>query len=155
MDKIWYRNPSKSEVICRCGGDEKTECPRRTDKSWMLKKQKNKKNYNTFQIDYISIHTQLILSYHCCYIWQKSAWRVYYNYLRQAIHGRVTSQVNIPKMQMAPFFLSIQKFGWWITLFGCINVATNNCCVITIGKASPCITLSNLPNILKCTKTGT
>ena len=25
MDKIWYRNPSKSEVIGRCGGDEKTE----------------------------------------------------------------------------------------------------------------------------------
>ena len=25
MDKIWYRNPSKSEVdISRCGGDEKT-----------------------------------------------------------------------------------------------------------------------------------
>jgi len=25
MDNIWYRNPSKSEVIGRCGGDEKTE----------------------------------------------------------------------------------------------------------------------------------
>jgi len=25
MDKIWYRNPSKSEVIGRCGGDGKTE----------------------------------------------------------------------------------------------------------------------------------
>ena len=24
MDKIWYRNPSKSEVIGGCGGDEKT-----------------------------------------------------------------------------------------------------------------------------------
>ena len=24
MDKIWYRNPSKSEVIGRCGRDEKT-----------------------------------------------------------------------------------------------------------------------------------
>ena len=24
MDKIWYRNPSKSEVIGRCGGNEKT-----------------------------------------------------------------------------------------------------------------------------------
>ena len=33
MDKIWYRNPSKSEVI---GGDEKTEWPRRTDKSRTL-----------------------------------------------------------------------------------------------------------------------
>jgi len=25
MDKIWDRNPSKSEVIGRCGGDEKNE----------------------------------------------------------------------------------------------------------------------------------
>ena len=25
MGKIWYRNPSKSEVIGRCGGDEKTD----------------------------------------------------------------------------------------------------------------------------------
>jgi len=25
MDKIWDRNPLKSEVIGRCGGDEKTE----------------------------------------------------------------------------------------------------------------------------------
>jgi len=33
MDKIWYRNPSKSEVIGRCGGDEKNEWPRRTDKN--------------------------------------------------------------------------------------------------------------------------
>ena len=37
MDKIWYRNPSKSEVIGRCGGDEKTEWPRRPDKSRTLK----------------------------------------------------------------------------------------------------------------------
>ena len=36
MDKIWYRNPSKSEVIGRCGGDEQNERPRRTDKSRTL-----------------------------------------------------------------------------------------------------------------------
>jgi len=36
MDKIWYRIPSKLEVIGRCGGDEKTEWPRRTDKSRTL-----------------------------------------------------------------------------------------------------------------------
>ena len=41
MDKIWYRNPSKSEVIGRCGGNEKTEWPRRTDKSRTLKKKMN------------------------------------------------------------------------------------------------------------------
>jgi len=38
MDKIWDRNPSKSEVIDRCGGDEQNEWPRRTDKSRTLKK---------------------------------------------------------------------------------------------------------------------
>jgi len=25
MDKIWYRNPLKSQVISRCGWDEKNE----------------------------------------------------------------------------------------------------------------------------------
>jgi len=38
MDKIWDRKSSKSEVIGHCGGDEKTEWPCRTDKSWKLKK---------------------------------------------------------------------------------------------------------------------
>ena len=42
MDKICDRNPSKSEVIGRCGRDEKPEWPRRTDKSRTLKKIKNK-----------------------------------------------------------------------------------------------------------------
>ena len=41
MDTIWYRNPSKSEVIGRGGGDEKTEWPRRTDKSPTLKIEKS------------------------------------------------------------------------------------------------------------------
>ena len=38
MDNILYRHPSNSEVIGRCGGDEKTEWPRRTDKSLTLNK---------------------------------------------------------------------------------------------------------------------
>ena len=38
MDKIWYRNPSKSGVFGRCGGDEKTQWPHRTDKSQTIKK---------------------------------------------------------------------------------------------------------------------
>jgi len=37
MDKIWYRNPSTSEVIGRFGVDEKTAWPRWTDKSRTLK----------------------------------------------------------------------------------------------------------------------
>ena len=48
MDTIWYENPSKSEVIGRCGGDEKTEWPHRTDKSRTLKKQTNKPIVITF-----------------------------------------------------------------------------------------------------------
>ena len=43
MDKIWDGNPSKSEVIGRCGGDEKTELSLVTDKSRMLKKTKKLK----------------------------------------------------------------------------------------------------------------
>ena len=37
MDKIWDKNPSKSEGIGHCGGDEKNGWPHRTDKSRMLK----------------------------------------------------------------------------------------------------------------------
>jgi len=32
MNKILDRNPSKSKVIIRCGGDQKIEGPHRTDK---------------------------------------------------------------------------------------------------------------------------
>ena len=46
MDKIWYKNPSKSEVIGHCGGEEKTEWPRGTDKSRTIKN-KNKTKQKT------------------------------------------------------------------------------------------------------------
>jgi len=41
-------NPLKSDVIGRCGGDEKTEWPCRTDKSRTLKKT-NKKTHQRFK----------------------------------------------------------------------------------------------------------
>ena len=44
MDKIWYIIPSNSEVIDRCGGDEKTEWPRRTDKKSNVKKTQTLQN---------------------------------------------------------------------------------------------------------------
>ena len=44
MDKIWYRNPSKSEVIGRCGGDEKTRMTTQNRQKSNAKKQ-NKKTY--------------------------------------------------------------------------------------------------------------
>ena len=40
MGKIWYRNPSKSEVIDRCGADEKTRMTTQNRQSRMLKKTK-------------------------------------------------------------------------------------------------------------------
>ena len=54
MDKILYRNPSKSEVIGCCGGDEKTEWSRRTDKSRTLKKTQKTINHNGVAILVIS-----------------------------------------------------------------------------------------------------
>ena len=33
MDKIWYRNPSKSEVIGHCGGDKKRMTTQNRQKS--------------------------------------------------------------------------------------------------------------------------
>ena len=38
MDKIWDRNPLKSEGICRCDGNEKTEWPRETANNRIAKK---------------------------------------------------------------------------------------------------------------------
>ena len=32
MDKIWIGNPSKSEVIGRCGGDEKNAEPKKVER---------------------------------------------------------------------------------------------------------------------------
>ena len=47
--KSGIENPSKSEVIGRCGGDEKNEWPRRTYKSY-AKKQKKQSSKNTIHI---------------------------------------------------------------------------------------------------------
>ena len=46
MDKNWYRNPSKSEIIGRCGGDEKTRMTTQNRNKSNAKKT-NKKNNNT------------------------------------------------------------------------------------------------------------
>ena len=46
MDKIWYRNPSKSQVNGRCGGDEKTNDhaePAKVERQKKIKLKKNKK----------------------------------------------------------------------------------------------------------------
>ena len=48
MDKMWYRNPSKAEVIGRCGGDEKnrmtTQNRQKPNAKKHIKKQQPKNN---------------------------------------------------------------------------------------------------------------
>ena len=46
MDKIWYRNLSKYEVIGPCGGDEKPRKARRIDKSRNTKRKRKSLNIN-------------------------------------------------------------------------------------------------------------
>ena len=43
MDKIWDRNPSKSQAIDRCGGDEKPNDHAEPTKRRTLKNEKIKK----------------------------------------------------------------------------------------------------------------
>ena len=90
----------------------------------------------------------IFLSYHQCFICLQSACRVYYSYLQQAIHDKVTSEVNTAKMQM------IQKFGWWMMLFGSIDISHNSCCVIKFALFKkernhfiPVISLSSVSHV--------
>ena len=61
MYTIWDRNPSKSEVIGRCGGDETTEWPRKKDKSRTLKNiKKLKKLPVILYIGNVQFHSKLL-----------------------------------------------------------------------------------------------
>ena len=71
MDNIWYRNPSKSEIIGR-GGDENNERPRRTERSRTLKKIYNyllfviyilivRGTLNQAQLSMVKMHSKLYL----------------------------------------------------------------------------------------------
>ena len=56
MDKIWYRNLSKREVIGRCGGGEKIRMtPQNRQKSNAKNKFKNKKVVNYVMFDLLKI----------------------------------------------------------------------------------------------------
>ena len=64
MDKIWYRNTSKSEVIGRCGRDEKNRMTTHNRQKSNAKKNKNKNPANIFptiplvnQDVYMRLHT--------------------------------------------------------------------------------------------------
>ena len=50
MDKIWYRNPSKSEVICRCGGDEKNRMTTQNRQKSNAKKPQRKQWYSCWNV---------------------------------------------------------------------------------------------------------
>ena len=70
MDKICVRNPSKSEVTCCCGDEDKNEWPHRTNKSNMLTIFKNKLPIAIYRLSikchrkvHISIHVRAKLSY--------------------------------------------------------------------------------------------
>ena len=63
MDKIWDRNPSKSEIIGHCGGDDKNEWSRLTDKSQKLRKKHTKKTpCNCMAIDLKVAHWSCIVT---------------------------------------------------------------------------------------------
>ena len=59
MDKIWYRNPSKSEVIGRCCGDEKKRMT--TQKKIKIKGRLNISAFIADSRDHISYFTSLQL----------------------------------------------------------------------------------------------
>ena len=50
MDQIWDRNPSKSEVIGRCGGDEKRMTTQNRQMSNAKKKKQLLKSFKTKSI---------------------------------------------------------------------------------------------------------
>ena len=53
MDKIWYRNPLKSEVIGRRGGDEKTDGHAEPTK---VERKKNNTKEITTKNSFLRIH---------------------------------------------------------------------------------------------------
>ena len=95
MDKIWDRNPSKSEVIGRCGGDEKTEWPRRTDKSQTLKKSTNSWRFilifswiKVFEID---------ICWHCVFLQSRkiNEYECLTNIFNSAVHVLIMLYVHL------------------------------------------------------------
>ena len=58
---------------------------------WILGKSKRVRYNIVYMYIKHSLFIKCHLSYPRCYIWQKSACRVYYSYLRDDIHGIVTS----------------------------------------------------------------
>ena len=81
MDKIWYRNPSKSEVIGRCDGNEKkrmtTQNRQKSNAKRQMKRKRSEYSLAARVCDsvivlfyFVSHWNNLILScdYHKCYM---------------------------------------------------------------------------------------
>ena len=91
MDKIWYRNPSKSEVIGRCGRDKKKRMTTlHRQKSNAKTKQKKQQWY-----DCLVVHTGLIIvSTPSCVVTLSVILLIWlYNSHLKAIHYRVYTSV--------------------------------------------------------------
>ena len=69
MDKIWYRNFSKSEANGRCGGDEKPRMTTQNRQKSNAKKTKNKNcSCNWYMTSYVksTLKKRLLLSFSMC-----------------------------------------------------------------------------------------
>ena len=100
MDKIWYRNPSKSEVIRRCGGDEKPEWPRRIDKSRTLKIKINK---------FADMMQRLICSDKTIKMWCKLNMRALYSWVHVWLLQNILHERN---MQTSKHIMSALLYRW-------------------------------------------
>jgi len=78
-------------------------------------------------LNFLNLDADNILYSHRWYIWQKSACRVYYNYLRQVLDGRVRSDVNILKMRMVVIFSLDSKAR---LRKACMHVYLSSTCLI-------------------------
>ena len=63
MDKIWYRNPSKSKVIGRCDGDEKNRMTTQNRQKSKAKKQNKKNTIKAFWLKFQFQNVLIIVYY--------------------------------------------------------------------------------------------
>ena len=93
MDKIWNRNPLKSEVTGRCGGDEKTQMitqNRQKSNTKKTQKQQQQLCFNLWHIltsktlaKYtISVHVICKAFVHCCPLDINHLYIIYYTLVR-------------------------------------------------------------------------
>ena len=67
MDKIWYRNPTKSKVIGCCGGDEKTND--HAEKKNPCKTERCFYNSESVLLSYIYLHSVTCITNMLASLW--------------------------------------------------------------------------------------